>query len=505
MNKTVGFLAAATISAFAAMSTAATAAGGGVPPEKAFQDRELLPVGVDDDHLACWTWPAKLEETISGRPPAFEECEECGWPGFRLKYGGETSISFHWIWAGRRTYEAVDPASEEARKALAGWEAASEPPLLYYHIDRRTGDASWTPIDFALSRDGRWMLCRELGDSSFRPATGTWNGWLLLAIPEWRRTRILRLFFELPEKQKEIDALRKWPPTASYSPFADGLSDAERVAATGRDTDAPRESLAFPEFGLRFGTFLELPSAANAERMRKILDAALRRLGPPSVRRTVESERKWIHSWAWTKGPDVLVVRIERGKWPRDMPLGAMIFDGPLADLGERGEEAVGRAVQDGWGCFGPPGWGPSGESSNMVASIVYRFSAAPTLVRRSVEIKMDRDSATYAVTDEKDATVLRFRVPMDFRVVRQALFRDRFRLFPKRIDRRVGGSLETITLLAENGNVLASGGPETDAVHWEGLTPYPKNVEDVLEHVLPFAVHEVQQMTLPQRAGDSQ
>ncbi len=35
--------------------------------------------------------------------------------------------------------EAVDPVSEEARKALAGWDAASEPPLLYCHIDRRGG------------------------------------------------------------------------------------------------------------------------------------------------------------------------------------------------------------------------------------------------------------------------------------------------------------------------------------------------------------------------------
>ena len=141
---------------------------------------------------------------MSGRPSTFEECEKCDWPGFRLKYGGETSISFHWVWAGRRMYDAVDPASEEARKALADWDSASEPPLLYYHIDRRTGDASWTPIDFALSRDGRWMLCQKLDDSSFRPPIGTWNGWLLLAIPEWRRTRILRLFFELPDVPRWI-------------------------------------------------------------------------------------------------------------------------------------------------------------------------------------------------------------------------------------------------------------------------------------------------------------
>ena len=28
--------------------------------------------------------------------------------------------------------------------------------------------------------------------------------------------------------------------------------------------------------------------------------------------------------------------------------------------------------------------------------------------------------------------------------------------------------------------------------MQWEGKVPYPKKIEDVLDHVLPFAVHEV-------------
>ena len=35
------------------------------------------------------------------------------------------------------------------------------------------------------------------------------------------------------------------------------------------------------------------------------------------------------------------------------------------------------------------------------------------------------------------------------------------------------------------------------DCVKWVEIAPFMKKVEDVLEHVLPFAVHEVRQMTL--------
>lgn len=312
----------------------------GLPICEAFQDKKLLPVGIDDNHLACWTWPAKLEETMSGRPTAFNECGESDWPGFRPNSCGEPAISFHWIWAGRRMYDAVDSDSEEARRALAEWDAALEPPLLYYHIDRRTGDESWTPIDFALSRDGRWMLCRELDDSSFRPATGTWNGWLLLAIPQWRRTRIQRLFLELA--------------------------------------------------GMEGG-----------------------------------------------------------------------------------------------------------------VRAIVCRFSDATASNRHNVEIKMDCGSpidsgfATYTVTDEKRAVVCQFRVPINFYEVKQAIRRNRFRLLPKSNDCRVGATNESIDIISENGETLVSGHLETDVVKWMGGVPCMKTVEDVLEHVLPFSVHEVRQMTL--------
>ncbi len=61
-----------------------------------------------------------------------------------------------------------------------------------------------------------------------------------------------------------------------------------------------------------------------------------------------------------------LVIRIERGESSEDGPLCAKVFAGPLADLGELVEEAVGRAVQDGWGRFGTLGCRPSVRQMTM-------------------------------------------------------------------------------------------------------------------------------------------
>ena len=42
-----------------------------------------------------------------------------------------------------------------------------------------------------------------------------------------------------------LDQYRKWPASAAYSPFANGLAEAERIAAKGYNIAfAPRETLA---------------------------------------------------------------------------------------------------------------------------------------------------------------------------------------------------------------------------------------------------------------------
>ncbi len=241
-SRTFGICNAMACLAVGAAMAASSPTGGGVfPPGEAFQDVKLLPSGIDDTYHGCWTRPRRLDEEVAACPPT---CGEGAMPWFDVPYADEeAAISLHWIWAARRMYASVRSDSEDALRALAEWDAAKTPPLLLFCVQRRVGDMSWHPILFALSRDGRWMLCPD--EPSIWPDGGDWNGWRLLSIPEWRRARIQRLLFELPDQKSVLDQYRKWPASAAYSPFANGLAETERIAAKGYNIAfAPRAALA---------------------------------------------------------------------------------------------------------------------------------------------------------------------------------------------------------------------------------------------------------------------
>jgi hypothetical protein len=181
--------------------------------------------------------------------------------------------------------------------------------------------------------------------------------------------------------------------TPEGSPFADGLTSEEAAPATGRDTDAPLKALVPPGLRLRLGMpqwrarfarpglrrdgegsrpgrpalSMCLPerdgggdicavfadgrldavfhawsgeysfTPENPGPARRDLRDALVRLGPPSLRRTLEVEDGFFHYWAWTKGDHALVFEFHH----RTSPLPQLRPTISVERRGEEGEETL--------------------------------------------------------------------------------------------------------------------------------------------------------------------
>ena len=177
------------------------------------------------------------------------------------------------------------------------------------------------------------------------------------------------------------------------SPFADGLTAEEAAPATERDTDAPLKSLVPPGLRLRLGMSqwrarlahpglrrdgegsrpgrpslsMCLPERAgggdiyavfvdghldsvshcwsgeysftpeNPGPARRDLRDAFARLGPPSLRRTLEVEDGFCHYWAWTKGDHALVFEFHHRSAPPPNLSPAVSVEG----RGEEGQDTL--------------------------------------------------------------------------------------------------------------------------------------------------------------------
>lgn len=121
--------------------------------------------------------------------------------------------AFFALWTKRRTFASHDPDSRIARAVREEWRRSPELPLLLVRMDLGDEETLTSPVDMAISRDGRWLLFEDgylMPDRS--PAAGTprragcpdlWpdcigDGGCLLEIPSPLRERLRGIIAKVP-------------------------------------------------------------------------------------------------------------------------------------------------------------------------------------------------------------------------------------------------------------------------------------------------------------------
>lgn len=105
---------------------------------------------------------------------------------------GEAAVA---LWLERRSLPFLALDTDTAQAWIAAWKSDAEPTFLFFRTEVCLGDGDGSPfisIEFALSRDGRWMLFER--GYSFGPLAGG-----LLEIPETWRPAVRALVEETAE------------------------------------------------------------------------------------------------------------------------------------------------------------------------------------------------------------------------------------------------------------------------------------------------------------------
>lgn len=117
-----------------------------------------------------------------GDNPFFEFCS----------VAGEAAVA---LWLERRSLPFLGLDTDTAQAWITAWKSDAEPPLLFFRTEVCLGDGDGSPfisIEFALSRDGHWMLFEQ--GYSFGPMAGG-----LLEIPATWRPAVRALVEETAE------------------------------------------------------------------------------------------------------------------------------------------------------------------------------------------------------------------------------------------------------------------------------------------------------------------
>lgn len=148
-----------------------------------FRDEgRIHPFDPGNDHYARWfrygNYPS-IDPTLTLRTVLRAPQKEA--PFFEVfRIAGEAALA---LWTERRSLPFLALDTDTAQAWITAWASDAEPTFLFFRTEVCLGDGDGSPfisIEFALSRDGRWMLFER--GYSFGPIAGG-----LLEIPEtWR-------------------------------------------------------------------------------------------------------------------------------------------------------------------------------------------------------------------------------------------------------------------------------------------------------------------------------